>query len=139
MADPVWSLHPRLKADTIALGDLALSRLLLMADARYPWLLLVPRRTDAVEIIDLDDQTQALLLTEIGQACRALKQITPCDKLNVAAIGNIVPQLHVHVIARNQGDATWPAPVWGIGSAVPYGEAERDRLIKALRRAIGLE
>ena len=139
MAAPLWSLHPRLSEDTFLLGELALCRVLLMADARYPWLLLVPRRADTIEIIDLDDQAQAQLSGEITQASRALKQITQCDKLNVAAIGNIVPQLHIHIIARNRGDASWPSPVWGKGEAVSYEEAARDRLLAALRGEMGLE
>ncbi|MCL2715663.1 MAG: HIT domain-containing protein [Alphaproteobacteria bacterium] len=139
MADPVWSLHPRLTADTFQLGDLALSRVLLMADARYPWLLLVPRRLDAVEIIDLDDNAQAQLSGEITRVSRALKQITRCDKLNVAAIGNMVPQLHVHIIARSRKDVSWPSPVWGRGEAVPYQDAARDGFMALLRHGIGLE
>ena len=105
-----WSLDPQLARDTLAIGDLALSRLLLMNDANYPWLILVPRRPGLSEIIDLGpEETQ--LMTEISQVARALKAVTACDKLNVAALGNLVPQLHVHIIARRTSDAAWPRPV----------------------------
>ena len=90
-----WSLHSQLKKDTIDIGDLPLCKVLVIKDANYPWLLLVPRRDGAVEIIDLDEVEQAQLMTEITRVSRALKEITKCDKLNVAALGNLVPQLHV--------------------------------------------
>jgi diadenosine tetraphosphate (Ap4A) HIT family hydrolase len=131
-----WTLHPRLEGDTVAVGDLALSRLLLANDANYPWLLLVPRRAGAGEIIDLPEVEQIELLAEIGRACRALRAVTPCDKLNVAALGNVVPQLHVHVIARRRGDPAWPKPVWGAVPARNYDPAARDHLIAALRGTI---
>ena len=109
-----WSLHSQLKKDTIDIGDLPLCRVLVIKDAHYPWLLLVPRREGAVEIIDLDEVEQAQLMTEVSRVARALKEITKCDKLNIAALGNLVPQLHVHVIARRTSDAAWPRPVWGV-------------------------
>jgi diadenosine tetraphosphate (Ap4A) HIT family hydrolase len=128
-----WTLHPQLEADTSAVGDLPLSRLLLANDSNYPWLLLVPRRAGASDIIDLPDGEQITLATEIARASRALKAATPCDKLNVAALGNVVPQLHVHVIARRRGDPAWPKPVWGAVPARDYDPAERERLVGALR------
>jgi diadenosine tetraphosphate (Ap4A) HIT family hydrolase len=131
-----WTLHPQLESDTVAVGDLALSRLLLANDANYPWLLLVPRRLGASEIIDLPEVDQAELLAEVGRVCRALRTVARCDKLNVAALGNVVPQLHVHVIARHRGDPAWPQPVWGAVPTRHYDPAARDRLIAALRRAI---
>jgi diadenosine tetraphosphate (Ap4A) HIT family hydrolase len=106
-----WSLHPQLEKDATPVGDLPLSRVLAVNDANFPWLLLVPRRTGASEIIDLAEPDQARLTTEIARVASALKSITSCDKLNVAAIGNVVPQLHVHVVARRIGDAAWPRPV----------------------------
>jgi len=133
-----WSLHPQLEHDTAAVGDLPLSRLLLSNDANYPWLLLVPRRLAAREIIDLDEKDQVQLMIEIAFASRALKDLTACHKLNVAAIGNMVPQLHVHIVARRPDDPAWPKPVWGAVPARPYGAAERDRFIAALRRKIEL-
>jgi diadenosine tetraphosphate (Ap4A) HIT family hydrolase len=135
---PDWSLHPQLARDTLNIGDLPLSRVLIINDANYPWLLLVPRRADVSEITDLDEVEQAQLMTEITRAARALKTVTACDKLNIAALGNVVPQLHVHVIARHQGDAAWPRPVWGVVPAVPYDKAEFDPFVSALRRKIWL-
>ncbi|HML15155.1 MAG TPA: HIT family protein [Xanthobacteraceae bacterium] len=138
MSDEAWTLDPRLAQDTIALGDLPLSRVLLMNDANYPWLILVPRRENLVELIDLDNSGQATLMIEIARAARALKDAVPCDKLNVAALGNTVRQLHVHVIARRNGDPAGARPVWGAVPARPYEPGERDRLAEALRRALGL-
>jgi diadenosine tetraphosphate (Ap4A) HIT family hydrolase len=132
----VWSLHPQLDADAITLGDLPLSRVLLVKDASYPWLLLVPRRADACEIVDLDEADQTNLMREIAIASRALKTVTSCDKLNVAAIGNVVPQLHVHVIARRRADPAWPRPVWGAAPRINYDPGQLDPLVPALRGAI---
>src|SRR5215216_3182355 len=103
MAD-AWSLHPQLDRDTATLGDLPLSRVLVINDANYPWLLLVPRRPDITEVIDLDEVEQAQLMTEVTRVARALRHVTACHKLNIAALGNAVPQLHVHVIARFRSD-----------------------------------
>ena len=138
MPDSVWSLHSRLKEDTIDIGDLPLSKVLVIKDAHYPWLLLVPRRADAVEIIDLDEVQQAQLMTEISRVSRALKEITRCDKLNVAALGNLVPQLHVHIIARRTNDAAWPRPVWGVMKPLAHDAVEVQNFISALRKKIWL-
>jgi diadenosine tetraphosphate (Ap4A) HIT family hydrolase len=135
---PPWLLHPQLEQDTDAVGDLSLSRLLLNNDANYPWLLLVPRRPGVSEIIDLDEQDQSQLLIEIAHVSRALKDVTACHKLNVAAIGNMVPQLHIHIVARRRDDPAWPKPVWGTAPARAYDPAERERFIAALRREIAL-
>ncbi len=132
-----WTLHPQLERDTAPIGDLPLSRVLVINDANYPWLLLVPRRPGASEIIDLDEVEQAQLMTEIARASRALEAVTACDKINVAALGNAVPQLHVHVIARRRGDPAWPKPVWGATPPRAYDPAERDDFIVSVRRAIG--
>jgi diadenosine tetraphosphate (Ap4A) HIT family hydrolase len=133
-----WSLHPQLEQDTETIGDLALSRLLVSRDANYPWLLLVPRRPGASEIIDLDAADQRQLMTEIASVSGALKAVTACDKLNVAAIGNMVPQLHVHIVARQRGDPAWPKPVWGALPARAWDPAERKRFIAAVRGKIGI-
>jgi diadenosine tetraphosphate (Ap4A) HIT family hydrolase len=131
-----WSLHPQLARDTAAIGDLALSRVLVVNDANWPWLLLVPRCLGACEIIDLDEVERAQLMTEIACAGRALKEVTACEKLNVAALGNVVPQLHVHVIARRSGDAGWPKPIWGAAPPIPHEPRELDRFIAAIRRKL---
>jgi diadenosine tetraphosphate (Ap4A) HIT family hydrolase len=133
-----WSLHPQLARDTIGIGDLPLSRVLIINDANYPWLLLVPRRAAVSEITDLGEVEQAQLMTEVTRVARALRAVTDCTKLNIAALGNVVPQLHVHVIARRQGDAAWPRPVWGVVPAAAYDGAELDPLVSALRRKIWL-
>src|SRR5262249_44993822 len=133
-----WRLDPRLAQETIVIGDLPLSRVLLMNDANFPWLILVPRRPNLVELIDLDDSGQATLMIEIARAARALKDVTPCDKLNVASLGNAVRQLHVHVIARRKGDPAGAAPVWGAVPARPYAAADRGRLGGAWGEALGL-
>jgi len=138
MPESAWLLHPQLKKDTIDIGDLPLSRVLVIRDANYPWLLLVPRRENAVEIIDLDEVAQAQLMTEISRVSRALKEITKCDKLNVAALGNMVPQLHVHVIARRTGDVAWPRPVWGVAPPLAHDAEEVQKFISAIRRKIWL-
>jgi diadenosine tetraphosphate (Ap4A) HIT family hydrolase len=130
---PSWCLHPQLASDSSLVGDLPLSQVRLMSDARYPWLLLVPRRAGASEIIDLDNAEQAQLMTEIADASRALKSVTACDKLNIAAIGNMVPQLHVHIVARRRDDAAWPRPVWGTLPPRAYEAAALAALIDAIR------
>jgi diadenosine tetraphosphate (Ap4A) HIT family hydrolase len=133
-----WSLHSQLQKDTIDIGDLPLCRVLVIKDAHYPWLLLVPRRAEVVEIIDLDEVEQAQLMTEISRVARALKEITKCDKLNIAALGNVVPQLHVHVIARRSSDVAWPRPVWGVMPPLEHDAEEVQNFISALRRKIWL-
>jgi diadenosine tetraphosphate (Ap4A) HIT family hydrolase len=125
---PDFALDPQLKADTSPVTRLGLSELLLMNDARFPWLILVPRRAGMTEIIDLTPADRDALFAEIVTVSEALRSVTACDKLNVAALGNQTPQLHVHVIARFRGDAAWPGPVWGKGAAVAYDGAARDRL-----------
>ena len=138
MPDSAWSLHPQLKQDTIDIGDLPLCKVLVIKDANYPWLMLVPRRPEKVEIIDLDEVEQAQLMAEVSRAARALKDITKCDKLNIAALGNMVPQLHVHVIARRTGDAAWPRPVWGVMQPLPHDAEEVQTFVSTLRRKIWL-
>jgi diadenosine tetraphosphate (Ap4A) HIT family hydrolase len=128
-----FSLDPRLAADTHAVADLPLSRLLLMDDARYGWLILVPRRAGLRELSDLPRAEQHRLLEEIQIARMALGALGPYDKLNLGALGNIVEQLHVHVIARRRDDAAWPGPVWGHGARValdPESLAERLRRLR---------
>jgi diadenosine tetraphosphate (Ap4A) HIT family hydrolase len=132
----VWSLDPQLQRDTKAIGDLTLTRVLVMNDATYPWLVMVPRHAGAVEIIDLDDRQQVQLMDEIAVLSRVLKDITPCDKLNIATIGNVVSQLHVHIVARRRGDGAWPRPVWGVAPLRPYPPGELDRFIAMIQAEI---
>lgn len=130
-----WALDPQLERDTVEIGDMPLCRALLINDANFPWLLLVPRRRHVVEIVDLDMIEQAQLMSEVAHAARSLKAITGCDKINVAALGNVVAQLHVHVVARSRGDAAWPKPVWGAAPPRLYaGEALQALLVKLRQR-----
>jgi diadenosine tetraphosphate (Ap4A) HIT family hydrolase len=133
-----WRLDAVLERDTRVVGDLPLCRVLLSRDANYPWLLLAPRRPGAVEIVDLDEAARTQLMNEIAGASRALKALTACDKINVAAIGNVVAQLHVHVIARTRSDAAWPRPVWNAAPPRDYDKAVLDNLMKGLRERLSL-
>lgn len=132
-----WHLDPRLADDTAPVIDLPLCEVRLMDDANHPWLVLVPKVADAVEIIDLDPAQRTRLSAEIDLAARALKALFKPDKLNVAALGNQVPQLHVHVIARFRDDIAWPRPVWGAAHARPYAPEELVQRVNALRAALG--
>ena len=131
-----FALHPRLAADTRAVADLALCRVLLMNDSRFPWLILVPRLHGAREIVDLAPDDRRLLAEETDKAAAALRAHCPTDKLNIAAIGNIVDQLHVHIVARRRDDAAWPGVVWGHGSAIPYAPAAATDRLTALKNAL---
>lgn len=125
-----FALHPRLEGDTVPVADWGLSRVLLMNDARYPWLILVPRRADAVEIFDLNPEDREMLMAEIAFASERLKHFSNAAKINVGALGNLVPQLHIHIIARNPGDAAWPGPVWGHGVSEPYAAGALQNLMR---------
>ena len=126
-----WHLHPQLADDTHPVAHLGLSDLQLMDDANHPWLILVPRVVGAVELIDLDEAQQAELTREIATVSRALRAAFAPHKLNVAMLGNIVPQLHVHVIARYEHDIAWPRPVWGTATAQPYSP---EALVQRIER-----
>ncbi len=119
-----FSLHPQLEADSAPFRDLELSAVRIMDNAALPWLILVPRVVDASELIDLTWTQQQQLLREIADVSRALKSAFKPDKLNIAALGNMVPQLHVHVLARFRDDPAWPKPVWGNLPARPRSESE---------------
>ncbi len=131
-------LDSHLEADTLCLGQLELCRVLLLNDARYPWLVLVPARPDLAEIIDLDDGGRQQLMQEIGAASEVLMALYSPDKLNVGALGNKVRQLHVHVIARFVSDEAWPGPVWGAGQARPYPPHMAGVIIDQLVDALSL-
>jgi diadenosine tetraphosphate (Ap4A) HIT family hydrolase len=131
-----FELHPQLAADTHPLAAFALCDLRLMDDANYPWLILVPRAIAAHELIDLDAAQRHQLSDEIDRASRLLRDAFRPHKLNVAALGNLVPQLHVHVIARHENDPAWPAPVWGRVSAKPYSPEMLVERISLLREGL---
>lgn len=131
-----WQLHPQLADDSHPLAHLSLSELRLMDDANHPWLILAPRVADAVELIDLRKSQQAELTREIATCSRLLQSQFKPFKLNVAALGNLVPQLHVHVIARFEDDIAWPRPVWGTASARPYSPEVLVQRIRQLQAAL---
>jgi diadenosine tetraphosphate (Ap4A) HIT family hydrolase len=135
-AEPTFALDAQLARDTAFVGDLPLARVVLMNDANYPWLIAVPRHPDASELFDLEDEEQVQLMREVALISRVLKDTTGCDKINIAAIGNVVAQLHVHVVARRRDDPAWPRPVWGALPPRPYSQAEREQLIASIRREV---
>ncbi|ARM86507.1 HIT family hydrolase domain-containing protein [Rhizobium sp. CIAT894] len=131
-----FELDPRLENDSVSIMITGLCDLRLSRDARWPWLILVPRRADITEIFELTPLDQVLLAFETELVAKALKQVTGAAKINIGALGNIVRQLHVHVIARFEGDANWPGPVWGFGRAEPYEDGKRDEFTEKLREAL---
>jgi len=131
-------LHPQLAADCTVVGELPLCRLLLMDDANYPWCILVPRRSGIREIHELAEADQAALLREVTRLSAAMQHAFAADKMNVAALGNVVPQLHVHVVARRVDDAAWPKPVWGAVARRRYAEADCAAVVARLRESLGL-
>ncbi|QFY61906.1 HIT domain-containing protein [Rhizobium grahamii] len=131
-----FKLDRRLESDSDAVMRTGLCELRLSKDARWPWLILVPRRADITEIFELTPLDQVMLTFETDMVASALKKITGATKINIGALGNIVRQLHVHVIARFDGDANWPNPVWGFGKAEPYVADKRDAFIETLREAL---
>ena len=133
---PGWHLHPQLADDTHPLAHWPLCDVQLMDDAHHPWLILVPRIEGATELTDLDPAHQATLTAEIDRACRALQAAVKPHKLNIAALGNVVPQLHVHVIARYRDDIAWPRPVWGTAAAQPYSPEALVERVALLRGAL---
>lgn len=128
-----FTLDERLAGDTVEVCQLELCYVGLLKDARYLWLVLVPKQSGLVEVIDLDEKARALLWREVEQCCSVLQSLYPQAKLNIGALGNIVRQLHIHIIARHEGDAAWPGPVWGYGDAVTYEAAELSKILKQLR------
>ena len=128
-----FKLNERLEADSIAVTALELCEVRLMNDSRYCWLLLIPRRAGVEEWHELVEADALQLSREIRMVSAALKSFTGADKINVAAIGNMVRQMHVHVVSRREGDATWPGTVWNSGEAVPYGTSEAEALAENLR------
>jgi diadenosine tetraphosphate (Ap4A) HIT family hydrolase len=128
-----FELHPRLAADAAFVADWPLSRVLLMDDARYFWLILVPRRAGLSELHDLAAGDRAIFVDEIVRASAGLKAVSKAVKINTGALGNIVDQLHIHMVARTLGDPAWPGPVWGHSPAVPYERGLRERRIAELR------
>ncbi len=128
----MFELDPQLKKDTFIIGDFALSRVLLMNDARYPWVILVPRKTRVTEIYQLTPAEQQQFIAESSFVAKQLAELVNADKMNIAALGNVVSQLHIHHVARFYTDESWPAPIWGKGEAVSYTNQERDVMCNQL-------
>ncbi|MCO7518734.1 MULTISPECIES: HIT domain-containing protein [unclassified Pseudomonas] len=133
----MFTLDSRLQQDSLVLGNLPLCQLLLSKDANYPWFILVPRRADVSELFELDEADQRQLWEETTALAEALKDAFAADKMNVATLGNVVSQLHMHVIVRRHGDAAWPAPVWGKVPAVAYTPAQLDTIRQQVRALLG--
>ncbi len=127
-----FSVHPKLSEDCTFLAEWGLCQVLLMNDSRFPWLILVPQRSDLRDLHEIDNEDRLQLFQEIEICSRALQKIENISKINVAALGNQVPQLHVHVIGRSQQDEAWPGPVWGVGEVKQYSEDELARRIDFL-------
>ena len=144
-----FALHPQLAADTVWVADLPLCRVLLMKNARFPWLVLVPRReaprlnSEAVahpyisELFDLPPAEHDAAMREMREVAKRFSKMTRADKMNIAALGNVVPQLHIHIIARFSHDAAWPAPVWNCSlPPLAYSPAELENLVGHLRGSL---
>jgi diadenosine tetraphosphate (Ap4A) HIT family hydrolase len=127
-----FELDARLARDTELVASLGLCQLRIMKDSRWPWFMLVPQRNAVSEVFELTPLDQTLLTFETNMVAQALKQATGAEKINVAAIGNIVRQLHVHIVARSEGDPNWPGPIWGFGQSEAYDETEKLALINRL-------
>ncbi|MCD5996808.1 HIT domain-containing protein [Pseudomonas sp. CDFA 602] len=132
----MFVLDSRLHQDTLPIGDFALCRLLLSNDTNYPWFILVPRRADITEMFDLDAEDQLALWKETSELSKVLKTVFDADKLNIAALGNVVSQLHMHVIVRKRDDVAWPAPVWGKHPAVAYTDEQFAEICQRLRSVL---
>ncbi|KQQ56394.1 diadenosine tetraphosphate hydrolase [Rhizobium sp. Leaf311] len=131
-----FQLDERLARDSVLITKLGLCQLRLQNDSRWPWLVLVPQRAKMSELFDLTPLDQAVLTFETNQVASALKELTGATKINVGALGNIVRQLHIHVIARSEGDDCWPGPIWGQGTPVPYKDEDRGNFMKKLAGAL---
>ena len=134
---PDFALDPRLEADTIPIGDLSLSSVLLLNDARFPWFVMVPRRPGVSEITDLSEEDAAVLMGEVRIAARVMLELSRPDKVNLGALGNVVPQLHVHVVGRFRSDPAWPGPVWGHGTRTPYPDHAASALVERAASLFG--
>lgn len=133
-----FQLHPRLKQDCIEIGRFELCRLLIMNDSQYPWFILVPERADIQEIYQLSKTERELLTEESSYLAKNLAILYQADKMNIAAIGNMVPQLHIHHIVRYRTDKAWPAPVWGKFDAEPYTKQQIADNLACIKEQLGM-
>lgn len=134
-----FKLDPKLEADTHFLGDFDLCRVLLMNDSQYPWIILVPRKEGAIEIFDLSDDEQHQLMLESNFLLEAMAKYFKADKMNVANLGNVVAQLHVHHVARFEDDASWPGPIWGASAPQAYGQSELQEMFEKVSAMLNQE
>ena len=132
-----FQLHPNLKRDCVFVGSFELCQLLMMNDCQYPWFLLVPQKPDLTELYQLEKPDRQLLIEESSWLAENLAQLYQADKMNIAAIGNLVPQLHIHHIVRYKNDKAWPAPVWGKFAAVPYTEQQMSENLVLVKERLG--
>lgn len=135
----MFKLHPQLEADSITIGDFPLSRLLLINDSNYPWFVLVPRQSDISEIYQLSEKDQIQLTRESAFLSKSISEQFSADKINVAALGNMVPQLHIHHVARFKNDISWPHPIWGRVPAKAYNEKSLTQIINRLKESLSDE
>lgn len=131
-----FELHQQLAQDTVMVCQLTICQVLLMQDARFPWLILVPKKAGLRELHDLDSDDYHQVMDEVATVSKAMQTLTDAHKMNVASLGNQVPQLHIHIIARQPADPAWPGPVWGVGSSERYSDDEIDVLVATLREAL---
>lgn len=131
-----YQLHPRLQQDSIAIAEFELSEIRLINDSQYPWMILVPKRADISEVYQLPETEQQLLQQESSWLAKTMAELYQADKMNIAAIGNMVPQLHIHHIARYKTDIAWPAPVWGKFDAVPYTDSQIGQISSQVKNAL---
>lgn len=135
----MFALHPQLQQDCVPVGNFPLSLVLLSRDANYPWCILVPRREDIREIYHLSNEDRVQLIQESCHLAEVMTDLFTPDKMNIGVLGNIVPQLHVHHVARYESDAAWPGPVWGKVPAKAYAESDMEALVKRLQNALAGE
>ena len=129
------SIHPHIQSDTLPICTTPNAHVLLMNDSRWPWLILVPVQDAIDELHDLTHAQRDSFMADVNQVSRVVKQLTHCRSVNIAMLGNVVSQLHCHVVARDSGDPNWPRPIWGFESAVPYDSDEPTRLVAAVRKS----
>lgn len=132
----MYELHPKLAQDTFSIGEYELCDVRLMNDTRYPWVILVPKQANLREVYQLAEADQQRLIYESSFTAEQMVQLFSAQKMNVAAIGNVVEQLHLHHVARFTSDAAWPLPVWGIGDAQPYSDVAAKAMLSQLRRVL---
>ncbi len=131
-----FQLNHRLEQDSFLIGHVEFCQIRLLNDCRWLWLILIPQHSGLTELHELNSQEQAEVATITNRCAKLLKELTNCKKINSGVLGNVVPQLHIHIVARNEGDPNWPNPIWGFETARPYSDSDRDSLISHLRTTL---